>query len=126
MMQSLNKSFNRYTRDAVYHKNLSETPEMKLSGHFSSGKGTRENSEQMNYKMHRHCFDKTDNEGNETFITSTDYHQQMASMDDRISKLENLVWSLYRELNGKIEQNNVVCQKQIEEVSFLFNCSKIK
>lgn len=93
------------------------TPDTKLtSTQFSSGREGRGNSVQINYKRKR-MSDRHEMDGNETFITSSDYHQQMTNMDDRITKLENLVWSLYRELNGKIETAFANTQLQSTDVA---------
>lgn len=41
----------------------------------------------------------------------------MSVMDDRITKLENLVWSLYKELNGKIDASAASTQAQISDAN---------
>lgn len=116
-MQSENKSFQRTSNENFLEKDNTSTPEVKLSTQFSSGREGRGNSDQTNYKPYKRRIDRTENEANETFITTTDYQHQMSAMDDRISKLENLVWSLYKELNGKIESSTATTQAQISEVN---------
>ena len=87
----------------------SSTPDnKKLSTQFSSGKEDRRDSDQ--YPVNG--FD-----GSKTFISSTDHHAQMSAMEDRIAKLENLVWNLYKELNGKIENTTASTQIQLEEMT---------
>lgn len=109
------KSFHRYTNDMGREKDNNSTPEVKLSTQFSSSRAGRGNSEQISSKLKHRGYNQTENEGNETFITSTDYHQQMSAMDERISKLENLVWNLYKELNVKIDNTTASTQARLEE-----------
>ena len=93
------------------------TPDTKFAKtEFPSGRGNRGNSVQIEYKRKR-MSERQDNDGNETFVTSTDVHQQMIAMDDRITKLENLVWTLYRELNTKIDTSVANCRNEVTEVA---------
>jgi len=112
----LKKANPRYT-DMMIGKASNSTPETKLnSAEFSTGRQGRGNSLQIDFKRKR-MSERQDNDGNETFITSTDYHQQMSTMDDRLTKLENLIWSLYRELNGKIENSFANCTIEANEIA---------
>lgn len=56
-------------------------------------------------------------EPSKTFISTSEHQLQMSAMEDRISKLENLVWALYKELNGKIDSSAASTQIQIEELT---------
>lgn len=52
-----------------------------------------------------------------TFISTTDHYAQMGAMEDKISKLEGLVWTLYKELSHKIDSNSESTQLQFEEIT---------
>lgn len=56
-----------------------------------------------------------ENEGNDTFVTSTTIQTQITAIDEKVTKLENLVWSLYKELNKKIENVAASTQQQVDE-----------
>jgi hypothetical protein len=105
------------TLDSFNGRNLSITPDIKRNGNFSCGRATRDNSDQTNYKYGKSAFDKTFNEGNDTFLTTQDYQNQMSTFDERIGKLEDLVWKLFNELSGKFEQTASSTQLQLEDVS---------
>jgi len=80
---------------------------MKLSTQLSSGREDRRDSD--------HAFNGI--EMTKTFISTSDHYALMGAMEDRISKLENLVWSLYKELNGKIDSASASTQLQLEEIA---------
>jgi hypothetical protein len=104
------------TTEVTHTENNSLTPEVKLHSNFSSGRNHMRISENFGNKV-RHNTNRSDNEGNETLVTSEDYHHQMAAMDDKITKLENLVWSLYKELNSKIETATANFEYQLQETA---------
>jgi hypothetical protein len=91
------------------------TPDQKLSVQLSST--NKRDSDQLGYSKYTKATGRSDLEGNDTFITQTDYHHHFQAMDERINKLENLVWSLYKELNGKIENTNANLQLQLVETN---------
>lgn len=101
------KSFHRYRNDNFMEKEGVSTPNMKLSTEFSSDRKGR--SSDLNGKSRY----KQDPDINDTF--AVDLQTQISSMEDRMSKLENLVWSLYSELNTKIESTTSSTQLQLEE-----------
>lgn len=86
----------------------SSTPDQKLSTQFSSGKEDRRGSDQLMYNG-------TDQ--SKTFISTSEHQVQMSIMEDRVSKLESLVWALYKELNGKIESTSQSTQMQFEDLA---------
>lgn len=91
------------------------TPDQKLSVQLSNN--NKRDSDQFGFSKYTKATGRSDLEGNETFITTNDYQNHLHTMDERISKLENLVWSLYKELNGKIENANANMQLQVEEAN---------
>lgn len=96
-------------------KTNSLTPDQKLSVQLSNN--NKRDSDQYGLSKYTKATGRSDIEGNETFITTNDYQSNLHTMDERISKLENLVWSLYKELNGKIENANANMQLQIEDTN---------
>ena len=95
----------RYNReDGRGERANPSTPETKLSSKFS-----RLNT------ANKRASNSHELEGADTFITSADYNNQMALMDERVTKLENLIWDLYKELNNKIENSVAHVELQLNE-----------
>lgn len=49
------------------------------------------------------------------YITENEYHKNNREVNERISRLEKLVWKMYEELDQRLQQSNNQVLSQIEE-----------